>query len=153
MWSKISLGLGTVILVLIAGFYWYFNWSQSQLTTLRENNAKLEIAVSTNEQTIASLRSDFARVGQVLNETNRELSETRIQNRDLQTRLSEHDLGALAEAKPGLVENAINGGTENALRCFELLSGAPLNERERNARNAQVFNRECPWLYVDTLDR
>lgn len=153
MWSKISLGLGIVIIVLLGGFYWYFSWSQGELTTLRENTARLEIAVQTNEQTIASLRSDIARVGRVLNETNQQLSEARVQNRELQTRLSEHDIGALAEAKPGLVENAVNNGTANALRCFELLSGAPLTERERNARNAQEFNSECPWLYIDTLDR
>lgn len=153
MWSKVSLGLGVVIVVLLAGFYWYFSWSQNQLTTLRENNARLEIAVQTNEQTIASLRSDIAKVGRVLNETNQQLSESRVQNRELQTRLGEHDLGALAEAKPGLVENAINNGTTNAMRCFELMSGAPLTEKERNARNAQEFNSECPWLYLDTLGR
>lgn len=153
MWSKISIGLGIVILVIAGTFYWYFNWSQKQLTTLRENNAQLEIAVQTNEATINSLKENIAQVNQVLTDTNQALSETRIQNRELQTRLSEHDIGALAEAKPGLVERAINNGTANAMRCFELMSGAPLTDKERNARNAQEFNSECPWLYVDSLGR
>ena len=152
MWSKISMGLGIVILVMAGSFYWYFNWSQNQLTVLRENNAKLEIAVQTNEETIKQLQEDFARASQIQQQTNQELAETRIENRQLHDRLGRHEIGALAEARPGLVENVINNASDKAARCFELLSGAPLTEQERNARNAQEFNSECPWLYLDSLD-
>lgn len=145
--------LGVVLIVTVGAFFWYFKWSQNELTTIRENNARLEIAVQTNETTIKTLQADYARVGQIQQETNRQLTESRVQNRMLQDRLSRHEIGALAEAKPGLVERRINNASVKAARCFELLSGASLTETERNAKNAQEFNTECPWLYIDTLGR
>lgn len=153
MWSKISMGLGIVIVVMAGTFYWYFNWSQGQLTTLRENTARLEIAVQTNEQTIKTLQADYAKAGEIQQETNRQLTESRMQNRELQDRLGKHEIGALAETKPVLVERIINRASDKAARCFELLSGASLTETERNAKNAQEFNSECPWLYIDSLGR
>jgi hypothetical protein len=153
MWARVSIALGLVLVVSVSVFYWYFKWSQAELTIIRENNARLEIAVQTNEETIKTLQQDQARAGQIQQETNRQLSETRLQNRQLVDRLSRHEIGVLAEAKPGLVERRINNASEKAARCFELLSGAALTETERGARNAQEFNSECPWLYIDTLGR
>jgi hypothetical protein len=45
------------------------------------------------------------------------------------------------------VQRLINGGSKNAGRCFELLSGSPLTEKEKNAKTDKSFNNECPWLY------
>lgn len=44
--------------------------------------------------------------------------------RELKDVLSQHDLGALAKRKPGLVENRINTGTERAMRLLESATGA-----------------------------
>jgi len=44
-------------------------------------------------------------------------------------------------------EVIVNQISNNINRCFELLSGAPLNEAERKAKNANEFNSECPWFY------
>jgi hypothetical protein len=57
------------------------------------------------------------------------------------------DLGLLAAEKPDSIERAVNRGTVNAGRCFELLSGAELSEEEKNAKDGIAFNKECPWLY------
>jgi len=32
------------------------------------------------------------------------------------------------------------------MRCIELASGAPLNEKEKNAKTPTEANRECPAL-------
>jgi hypothetical protein len=147
MFKYISAGL-TVSLVIVVGlFYWYYANSQDTIKTLNENNARLETAIAINEQTIEQLQNDYSRIQEITNETNRLLAETRIQNRQLVDRLARHDLGALAEQRPGLVQPRINNATANALRCFELLTGAPLTDQERNATNAREFNSECPWLF------
>lgn len=147
MFKYISAGLGIAFLLTLGMFYWYYNHSQETIKILNENNARLEIAVQTNEQTIANLQRDYSRIQTILTDTNRQLSETRLQNRQLVDRLSEHDLGVLAENKPELVERTINRATANALRCFELMTGAPLTDRERNATNGREFNSECPWIF------
>lgn len=147
MFKYVSAGLAVALLILTGMFYWYYNQSQDTIRTLNENNATLKIAVQTNEETITNLRRDYTRSQTILTETNRQLSETRLQNRQLVIRLSEHDLGVLAENKPELVERTVNNATANALRCFELMTGAPLTDKERNATNGREFNSECPWIF------
>jgi len=68
-------------------------------------------------------------------------------------KLQEIDLTAAAISNAEGIERAVNRGTENAGRCFELLSGAELNDKERNAENGIAFNKECPWLYDDYKSR
>jgi len=46
-----------------------------------------------------------------------------------------------------LVQRIINNASDNAMRCFEILSGSPLTDNERNAQNGQEFNSECPFLF------
>ena len=83
---------------------------------------------------------------------NESFAAVRAQNRELSDRLAEHDLAYLASKKPGLVQRVVNGASDKAARCFELLSGAQLTDAERNATDGKSFNSECPWLF-DTLPR
>ena len=43
------------------GAVWYYNDTQARIATLRENNAKLEVAVETAEQSINNLQEEAAR--------------------------------------------------------------------------------------------
>lgn len=149
---KAYLIFGAVMLTMAGGFYWYYADSQARMAALVENNSKLELAVQTNEEAIASLQQNYAAANAELGRLNESFAEAREQNRQLSERLAEHDLGYLAANKPGLVENVINSASDKAARCFELLSGAPLTDAERNATHGQSFNSECPWLF-DTLPR
>lgn len=152
MW-KIVGAMGLVLLVIAGGFYWYFDRTQTTIANLNQEKAVLELSVDTQIETIESMEDDMKRINEQLVIINTELSRARIQNRELVDRLGRHEIGALARARPGLVENIINNATAQAGRCFELLSGAPLNEREQNAENARAFNSECPWLYDDLIGR
>lgn len=149
---KAYLIMGAVMLTMVGGFYWYYKDSQARIALLVANNAKLELAVKTNEETIASLQQNFAAANAELTRVNEAFTAVRNQNRELADRLSEHDIAYLASKKPELVQKVINGASEKATRCFELLSGAPLTDAERNAKDGKSFNSECPWLF-DTLTR
>jgi septal ring factor EnvC (AmiA/AmiB activator) len=127
--------------------YMYVSNLQKNLLIAQTNAAKLETAVQLNEQTITTLRQDYARVNQELTRINNEFAETRRQNNVLREKLENVDLGLLAQTKPDSIERAINRGTANAGRCFELLSGAPLTDQEKEATDAKSFNKECPWLW------
>ena len=144
-----SFKLLLVIFVLSAagGGYVYVQNLQKNLQIAQANNAILETAVSANEETIVALQEDYARVQQELQQVNAEFSATRKQNNLLRDRLSDIDLGLLAQTKPSSVERAINQGTTNATRCFEILSGAALTDQEKEAINGKDFNKECPWLW------
>lgn len=138
-----------------AGFaaYKYYKDTQEALRILTENNVKLEIAVATNEETINSLQADYAAAQTQLTQINAAYTTIRRQNQELADKLQKIDLTAAALANPAAIERAVNRGTENAGRCFELLSGAPLTDREKEAKDGISFNKECPWLYDDYKSR
>lgn len=133
--------------------YWYYNDTQARMAILQENNAKLEIAVATNEETINSLESSYASAQEELSTLNAQYQSIRRQNQQLADKLQQIDLTAAAIANAEGIERAVNRGTYNAGRCFELLSGAELTEEERTAENDIAFNKECPWLYDDYKSR
>ena len=150
--------IGVLIAMMSGAAYYYYSSTQSRIAQLIENNAVLEennkqliTANQQNLQTIENLQSSYQRVQEQFVQVQAEFQTTRMQNRELRERLGRHELDALAAAKPELVENVINNAGENALRCFELLSGSPLTDRERNATNERSFNSECPWLFHELV--
>ena len=144
---KISAILFIIILVMGGVGYWYYQDSQKRIAILTENNVKLESAVKTQEETIASIQADVAAAAAENQRLNQAYAEIRRQNNRLSSKLADMDLGLLAAEKPDSIERAVNRGTLNAARCFEILSGSPLTEEEINAENGESFNKECPWLW------
>ena len=141
-------GLLLIVIMVMGGIgYWYYTDTQARMAILQENNAKLEIAVQTNEAALESLQNDYTAAQTQLTTLNAEYTAIRRQNQQLANKLQEIDMTAAAVSNPDGIERAVNAGTVNAGRCFELLSGAELNEKERNAENGIAFNKECPWLY------
>jgi len=147
-------GMLLVVIMTMGGVgYWYYTDTQKTIAVLTENNAKLNLAVETNEATIKAITADILAANEELKKTNEQFNAIRLQNNELATKLQEHDLELTAAARPRSVQRLINGGTKNAGRCFELLSGSPLTEKEKNAETAKSFNNECPWLYDDFKSR
>ena len=142
-----------IMCVMGAVGYWYYNDTQARLALLQENNVKLQVAVETNEQALTSLQEDYASAQNELTTLNTAYQAIRRQNDRLASKLQKIDLEAAAIANAEGIERAVNQGTLNAGRCFELLSGAELNDKERNAKNDIAFNKECPWLYDDYKSR
>ena len=147
-------GILLVVILVMGGVgYWYYNDTQARMAILQDNNAKLNIAVQTNEAALESLQADYASAQNEISSLNEAYSAIRRQNQRLADKLQEIDLTAAAIANAEGIERAVNRGTENAGRCFELLSGAELTDKERNAENDIAFNKECPWLYDDYRSR
>lgn len=142
--SKFLIG---IILIMGLGGYWYYTDTQKRMTILIENNTQLEIAVAISEDAITSLQADYAAAQIENTRINAAYADIRRQNNRLSEKLADIDLGLLAAEKPDSIERAINRGTVNAGRCFEVLSGAPLTEAEINATDGETFNKECPWLW------
>jgi len=143
-------GILLVVIMVMGGIgYWYYTDTQARMAILQDNNAKLNIAVETNEAALESLQADYATAQNEISSLNAAYTSIRRQNQVLADKLQEIDLTAAAIANAESIERAVNRGTLNAGRCFELLSGAELNEKERNAENDIAFNKECPWLYDD----
>lgn len=146
--------IGVLIALMSGAAYYYYSTTQERIAALIANNATLISNVQTitnandqNIQTIDDLQNSYQQVQEDYSRVQSEFQVIRMQNTELRERLGRHELDALAAAKPILVERRINNASDNAIRCFELLSGAPLTENERNATSERTFNSECPYLW------
>lgn len=139
--------IAMLIMVLALGVGGYYVINLKADLAVSESNAKA-LQTATQQQTalIESMKADIATIQQ----TNAELAATvDKQRKDVETlnsKFSKRDFGALAAEKPAVVERLVNRGTANAMRCMELASGSPLNDKEKNAKNPMEANRECPSL-------
>ena len=136
-------GIMMIVMMAMGGIgYWYYTDTQKRMVILVANEAKATLAVQEKV-----MEENFKRVTQELKEVNDKFATIRASNNVLSQKLQRHDLGVLANKKPGLVQKIINRATVNANRCFEIESGAKLTEKEKNAKTGKAFNNECPWLW------
>ena len=104
-------------LIVALGGSTYYLWNENQ--TLKANNAKLEYAVETQEETITNLQNDFALQGESLlamQSKNQEIEAEMNRYLDIFKR---HDLSKLAAAKPGLIEPKVNKATKEVFNGIE----------------------------------
>ena len=147
---QIRLALILIILASAGGGYWYVQKLQKDNAILKSNQVKLETAVAESNQVIEQQSKDLKKIRSTLKEVE-ELNDRLQSDKDsLNKRLGKHDIGNLAENKPGLVEKIINKASDSAARCVEIASGSPLTEEELNG----TPNRECPsfWPSSDTTE-
>ena len=142
--GKLALGMGIALLVLGGMFYAYWNWSQGEMATLHENNAKLEVSVSMQKETIKKMdeqrEEDQAKLENLA--VQNEKSEEEI--RGLRKLFSRHDLDRLSTAKPGLIERVINNGTKKVIQDMRDLS---------NPEHIKNLSKTKPEIPVEDLKK
>jgi chromosome segregation ATPase len=144
---KVAL-LGSVAIAVFLGLnYVAYTTLQNKLNAATEVIADLETDLELAQIAAQNLEQSVEELQTITAELNSGFAEIRQNSDRIDRILQTHDLNRLAYQRPELVESIINNASEAALRCLELLSGAPLNANEREATSAQDFNSECPWLY------
>ena len=143
MFSSLKIGLVLVMMAGAGGGYLYVQKLQKDNATLKSNQIKLESAVKDQKNVIESQAADFKKIRGTLDKLETENAKLKKDKDSLTKRLGKHDIGNLAENKPGLVERIINGASKSATRCAEIASGSPLTEEELNG----TPNRECPSFW------
>ena len=146
MFSSLKIGLVLVMMAGAGGGYLYVQKLQKDNATLKTNQIKLESAVEDQKNVIESQAEDFKKIRNTLDKLEIEKAKLEKDKQDLSKRLGKHDIGNLAENKPGLVEKIINKASDSAARCMEIASGSPLTEEELNG----TPNRECPSFWPDS---
>lgn len=135
-----------IIVLVIATGFWYVTNIKADLVASEADKQKLEEGINSQNEVMEQMKSDISQI-QSMNEELRHQNYKRKQDIDsLKTKFSEKNLGKLASDRPETIEKLVNRGSQNAARCFELASGAPLNDKELTAKTAMEANRECPNL-------
>ncbi len=146
MFSSLKIGLVLVMLAGAGGGYLYVNKLQKDNAVLKTNQIKLETAVQESNQVIEQQTKDLKKIRSTIKQIEEVNAKLQADRDALNKRLGKHDIGNLAENKPGLVEKIINKASDSAARCVEIASGSPLTEEELNG----TPNRECPSFWPDS---
>jgi hypothetical protein len=122
MFSTIKIALVFIMLAGAGGGLFYVKQLQSNLEIARLNNAKLESAVETSEASIATLKADNARLNALSDQLNADLTKSEQYGDELRATLNKHNLTHLANKKPGLIENRMQGGTDELWKDLESIT-------------------------------
>jgi len=139
-----------IVVVGILGFIWYFTSIRADLAVARENNKKLQEGIVSQNKVINSMSKDFEQIRKINRDLIKENEDRKKDVENLVEKFDKRDFGYIAAKKPKLVENLINKASEKVARCFELASGAPLNDFEKKAKTPTEANSECPNLISGT---
>lgn len=145
MFAIIRLVLILVVILVLVGGGWYVTNLKADLAVSEMNNQKLKDGIDEQNALIEGMKKDIADIQKANTELQQQNEKQRKDVESLSKKF-EKDIGKRASENPSLVERLVNRGTANAMRCLELASGAPLNEKEKAAKTPLEANRECPSL-------
>ena len=153
IFSTVKIVIILAILSGIGGAYVYVKNLKADLAVSEANNMKLEQSVADQKAVIEQVQADFKKqqeISKKLQETNltlaKELKDTEEKFNKVNASGKKRDVGNLAIKKSKIIEKVINKGTANANRCFEIATGSPLTEKEKNATKKSQINPECPSI-------
>ena len=100
------------VLVILAGIgygaYFIYNDTMQRMATLRDNNAKLEVAVKAKDSTIKSLKENMEKQIKLTKDLNNKLSIAEENNKKISKILAETDIVKNSIADPIATEKKIN---------------------------------------------
>ena len=113
MFSTIKIAIVVVILATAGGGYLWIQKLQSDLQIARDNVAKMEVAIQVSEASIATLQADAIRSAELNANLQRDLQTAEKYGDELRATLQKHNLTALAQRKPGLIEDRMQNATNS----------------------------------------
>jgi predicted nuclease with TOPRIM domain len=146
MFQAIKLIVILIIIAILGAGAWYVINLKADLAISEMNNQKLQDGIKQQQELIDSIQKDVADIQEKNAQLQQENEKQRKDVNSLSNKFAKRDIGQRAIENPELIEKLVNRGTENALRCIELASGAELNEKEKSAKTPMEANRECPSL-------
>lgn len=119
---------GIILLVAILGgvgygVKYYYDTTQATIATLRENNAQLEVAVNTANESLNVMKADIEKMSELNSKLQNDLQEAEEYGDDLRNKLREMDLVADAIRDSEDLEGRMNGATANIWRDIERDTG------------------------------
>ena len=106
--------IGIIIVLGFGGFMLY-----NQNVTLKENNAKLELAIAGQEEAIKVIKESYEKQGASLNQMMSKNAQIEAEMNGYLDIFRRHNLNKLAIAKPGMIETRANDQTKAVFEAIE----------------------------------
>lgn len=100
------------------GAKYYYDTTQNTIAQLRDNNAKLEVAVDTAQNSVETLQGDMAKLATLNKGLQQDLQRAEAYGDELRQKLSKLDLVVEALRDSKSLEGKMNGTTANLWRDF-----------------------------------
>ena len=143
--GKIKLIIIMAAITGVVGFgaWKYYQYTQEQIRIYAVNAATAELAQQNAEAAIESIKKDMVEIQAQFTAVSDEFAVAKGRVSKLEEKLSEHEIGNLAQKKPKLIEKIIDKGTADVLRCYEILTGSPLTDEEIAVTKKSKANTTC----------
>ena len=122
MGFKLSLILGGLLLVSVAGSLYYIDYLQDQISTLKGNQIVLETEIEKQNESIKNYLEQQKNQQTQLNQLEADKQEAMKDVNRLRKTFANHDLDELALAKPGLLQSKVNKASNRVMATLEKLS-------------------------------
>lgn len=119
MGIKLSLILGGLLFMTIAGSAWYIDYQSDQITTLKGNQIVLETEIQKQNESIERYLEQQKNQQVQLDQLESEKRAAMEDVNRLRKTFAKHDLDKLALAKPGLIQNKINKASARVMATLE----------------------------------
>ena len=148
MFGTIKIIFVAIIISAIAGAGLYVMKLRSDNAILKANQIQLEQSITSQKELLQKQKQDFEDILESNKQLNKLINTLKKDLDELDKRFNKgkRDVGKLAIEKTAPVERIFNKGSDNAIRCIELASGAPHTEEELKATKKSEINPECPAL-------
>ena len=122
MGFKLSLILGGLLIVTVAGSAWYIDYQADQITTLKGNQIVLETEIQKQNESIERYLEQQKNQQVQLDQLESEKRAAMEDVNRLRKTFAKHDLDRLALAKPGLIQNRINKASARVMATLEKIT-------------------------------
>jgi len=100
------------------GAKYYYDTTQNTIKVLRENNAQMEVAIATQEESLNALQNDMAKMATLNKTLQQDLQKAEAYGDELRGKLSKLNLVVEALKDSKILEGKMNGATANLWRDF-----------------------------------
>ena len=110
-----------IIIALAAAGVGYFKYTQDKIDEMNREIATKDFALKASEATIAKQKADLEAQAKILEETNKQMQEARLQVDKLHDKFSKQgrNFGKFVESQPDKAEDKINAASKKSWRCIE----------------------------------
>jgi predicted RNase H-like nuclease (RuvC/YqgF family) len=144
---QLKIAIALVVAGLGTGAWFYVRSLQAELEAGKIRESKYTEAIAAKDAVAEKLQSDLGRMAASQERLNEKLNEAQANVTVLQKKFADAENRASARSalkSPSDTEMRINRGTVSALRCNELVTGAPLTPDEKAGK---VINAICPEFF------
>ena len=150
MGLKIKLIIACVLFTVITSGYFYIMALQGKLEAAAEVQQRMEGVIEQQKIVLDKQQEDSRKMQELNVEIASKFSETQREVSELSQKFSDKGLISSSLKNPDETEMKVNRGTKDALRCNELITGAPLTTDEKSSK---VKNGICAELIKELILR